>query len=225
MQSSVSAPLEYSAGANPRPHSDDVNELVRHESITLQFSLSRDIASAGQDVQAAINAATGWLPVNALPAPPIYRKVNPADMPVLVLALTSETMSLHEITEYAATAFVPKLSQIEGVGESASRAARRARYACRPIRGNSPHWVCRCLTFARQSSQRPSTYRRGRLTARSKPSKSATTTSSSTPKIFLIRSLLIGTARRSCSRISARLSRGSRTRSLQVGTMASPPLS
>ena len=85
--------------------------------ITLQFSLSRNIASAAQDVQAAIDAATGWLPVNALPAPPIYHKVNPADMPVLVLALTSDTMPLYAITEYAATAFVPKLSQIEGVGE------------------------------------------------------------------------------------------------------------
>ena len=117
MQSSVSAPLEYQLARIPGLTLMTSTSSYGTSQITLQFSLSRDIASAGQDVQAAINAATGWLPVNALPAPPIYRKVNPADMPVLVLALTSETMSLHEITEYAATAFVPKLSQIEGVGE------------------------------------------------------------------------------------------------------------
>ncbi len=117
MQSSVSAPLEYQLARIPGLTLMTSTSSYGTNQITLQFSLTRDISSAGQDVQAAINAATGWLPVNALPAPPIYRKVNPADMPVLVLALTSETMSLHAITEYAATAFVPKLSQIEGVGE------------------------------------------------------------------------------------------------------------
>jgi hydrophobe/amphiphile efflux-1 (HAE1) family protein len=117
MQSSVSAPLEYQLARIPGLTLMTSSSSYGTSQITLQFSLSRDIASAGQDVQAAINAATGWLPVGALPSPPIYRKVNPADMPVLVLALTSRTMSLHAITEYAATAFVPKLSQIEGVGE------------------------------------------------------------------------------------------------------------
>jgi hydrophobe/amphiphile efflux-1 (HAE1) family protein len=117
MQSSVSAPLEYQLARIPGLTLMTSTSSYGTSQITLQFSLNRDIASAGQDVQAAINAATGWLPVGALPSPPIYRKVNPADMPVLVLALTSKTMSLHAITEYAATAFVPKLSQIEGVGE------------------------------------------------------------------------------------------------------------
>jgi hydrophobe/amphiphile efflux-1 (HAE1) family protein len=117
MQSSVSAPLEYQLARIPGLTLMTSTSSYGTSQITLQFSLSRDIASAGQDVQAAINAATGWLPVSALPSPPIYRKVNPADMPVLVLALTSETMSLHAITEYAATAFVPKLSQIDGVGQ------------------------------------------------------------------------------------------------------------
>jgi len=117
MQSSVSAPLEYQLARIPGLTLMTSTSSYGTSQITLQFSLNRDIASAGQDVQAAINAATGWLPVGALPSPPIYRKVNPADMPVLVLALTSETMSLHAITEFAATTFVPKLSQIEGVGE------------------------------------------------------------------------------------------------------------
>src|SRR3984957_11852324 len=110
MQSSVSAPLEYQLARIPGLTLMTSTSSYGTSQITLQFSLSRDIASAGQDVQAAINAPTGWLPVAPLPSPPIYRKVNPADMPVLVLALTSETMSLHAITEYAATAFVPKLS-------------------------------------------------------------------------------------------------------------------
>ena len=117
MQSSVSAPLEYQLARIPGLTLMTSTSSYGTSQITLQFSLSRDIASAGQDVQAAINAATGWLPVSALPCPPIYHKVNPADMPVLVLALTSETMPLHAITEFAATAFVPKLSQIDGVGE------------------------------------------------------------------------------------------------------------
>jgi multidrug efflux pump len=68
-------------------------------------------------VQAAIDVSSGWLPMNLLPTPPTYHQINPADMPVMVLALTSETMPLHATTEYAATAVVPRLSQIEGVGE------------------------------------------------------------------------------------------------------------
>ena len=85
--------------------------------ITLQFDLSRDITSAAQDVQAAIDASAGWLPVGQLPTPPTYHQVNPADMPVVVLALTSDTIPIHAISEYAATAIVPRLSQIEGVGQ------------------------------------------------------------------------------------------------------------
>jgi multidrug efflux pump len=117
MQSSVSAPLEHYLGRIPGLVLMTSSSSYGISQITLQFSLNRDISSAGEDVQAAINAATGWLPVGALPTPPIYRKVNPADMPVLVLALTSETMPLYAITEFAATALVPKLSQVEGVGE------------------------------------------------------------------------------------------------------------
>lgn len=68
-------------------------------------------------MQAAIDASAGWLPVGQLPTPPTYHQVNPADMPVVVLALTSDTMPIHAISEYAATAIVPRLSQIEGVGQ------------------------------------------------------------------------------------------------------------
>ncbi|MGA2793467.1 MAG: efflux RND transporter permease subunit, partial [Roseiarcus sp.] len=117
VQSSVSAPLEYHLGRIPGLTVMTSSSSYGASQITLQFSLSRNIASASQDVQAAIDAAAGWLPVTQLPAPPTYHQVNPADMPVLILALTSDTMPLYAITEYAATAFVPKLSQVEGVGQ------------------------------------------------------------------------------------------------------------
>jgi hydrophobe/amphiphile efflux-1 (HAE1) family protein len=117
VQSSVSAPLEYHLGRIPGLTVMTSSSSYGTSQITLQFALSRDIASASQDVQAAIDASKGWLPEGQLPSPPTYHQVNPADMPVLVLALTSETLPLYAITEYASTAFVPKLSQVDGVGE------------------------------------------------------------------------------------------------------------
>ena len=84
--------------------------------ITLQFNLNRALDSAAQDVQAAINAASGTLPVT-LPYPPVYAKVNPADAPILSLALTSETVPIDRISDAADTLLQPKLSQIDGVGK------------------------------------------------------------------------------------------------------------
>jgi multidrug efflux pump len=83
--------------------------------ITLQFALSRDIDSAAQDVQAAINASAGTLPQN-LPYPPVYSKVNPADAPILTIALQSDAVPVDRISDAADTLLQPKLSQIEGVG-------------------------------------------------------------------------------------------------------------
>jgi hydrophobe/amphiphile efflux-1 (HAE1) family protein len=136
MQSSVSAPLEYYMGRIPGLVLMNSASSYGTSLITLQFSLNRDIASAAQDVQEAIQAGTGWLPVGALPTPPVYRKVNPADMPVMVLALTSEIMPLYAITQYAATALVPKLSQVDGVGEVAIQGgvARAVRLEVNPRR-------------------------------------------------------------------------------------------
>src|SRR6185437_433959 len=98
--------------------------------ITLQFSLDRSIDSAAQDVQAAINAAAGTLPTN-LPYPPVYSKVNPADAPILSLALTSDTVPIDRISDAADTLLQPKLSQIAGVGrvtvEGGMRPAVRVR--------------------------------------------------------------------------------------------------
>ena len=83
--------------------------------ITLQFTLNRSMDSAAQDVQAAINAAAGTLPTN-LPYPPTYSKVNPADAPILTLALTSEGLPIDTISDAADTLLQPKLSEIDGVG-------------------------------------------------------------------------------------------------------------
>ena len=86
-----------------------------NSAIALQFGLTRDIESAAQDVQAAINATSRQLPAD-LPSPPIYHKVNPADAPIMLLAITSKTMSLAHVNDFAETVLVQKLSQVEGVG-------------------------------------------------------------------------------------------------------------
>jgi hydrophobe/amphiphile efflux-1 (HAE1) family protein len=83
--------------------------------ITLQFNLNRTMDSAAQDVQAAINAAAGTLPAN-LPYPPVYAKVNPADAPILTLALTSDALPIDKVSDAADTLLQPKLSEIDGVG-------------------------------------------------------------------------------------------------------------
>jgi multidrug efflux pump len=84
--------------------------------ITLTFNLNRRMDSAAQDVQAAINASAGTLPTT-LPYPPVYSKVNPADAPILSLALTSDTIPIERISDVADTLLQPKLSQIDGVGK------------------------------------------------------------------------------------------------------------
>ena len=84
--------------------------------ITLTFNLNRRIDSAAQDVQAAINAAAGTLPTT-LPYPPVYAKVNPADAPIISLALTSDNVPIDRVSDAADTLLQPKLSQIDGVGK------------------------------------------------------------------------------------------------------------
>ncbi len=85
-------------------------------SVVLQFDLSRDIDAAARDVQAAINAARGNLPTN-LPSNPTYRKVNPSDSPIFILALTSDTLDKGTMYDAASTIIAQKLSQIKGVGQ------------------------------------------------------------------------------------------------------------
>jgi multidrug efflux pump len=115
MTASVTAPLEVQLGQMP-----SLNEMTSTSSagasvITLQFSLDITLDVAEQQVQAAINAAGNLLPSD-LPAPPIYAKVNPADAPILTLALTSKTMTLPEVEDMADTRLAQKISQLPGVG-------------------------------------------------------------------------------------------------------------
>jgi multidrug efflux pump len=119
VETSITAPLEHYFGTISGLETMSSTSSYGNSQITLQFNLSRKIDSAAQDVQAKINAAAGWIPVGLLPSPPTYRLVNPADTPVLILALTSDTLPLHEINDYAVTVIVPKLSQITGVGSVA----------------------------------------------------------------------------------------------------------
>ena len=135
-------------------------------------------------MQAAINAASGWLPVNELPFPPTYHQVNPADMPVLVIALTSDTMPLHAITEFAATALVPRLSQVEGVGEVTVQGgqARAVRLQVNPRQLAA--LACRSRIFARPSRRPSVNAQRARSTGHCNPFRSAPTISCSTPNAF-----------------------------------------
>jgi multidrug efflux pump len=116
MASAVAAPLERQLG-----HIAGVNEMTSASyfgttAVTLQFDLNRNIDGAARDVQAAINAARAYLPAN-LPSNPTYRKVNPADAPILILALTSPVYDRGGLYDAASTIIQQRLSQVQGVGQ------------------------------------------------------------------------------------------------------------
>jgi multidrug efflux pump len=113
---SVATPLERHLGQIADVTEMTSSSTVGSTRITLQFGLNRDINGAARDVQAAINAARADLPAS-LRSNPTYRKVNPADAPILILALTSDTMRQGELYDAASTVLSQKLSQIEGIGE------------------------------------------------------------------------------------------------------------
>jgi hydrophobe/amphiphile efflux-1 (HAE1) family protein len=115
MASSVATPLEEQFGQIPGITQMTSSSALGFTSITLQFDLSRDIEGCATDTLAAINAAGGQLPP-AMIYPPTIRKVNPADTPILVLALTSDTLPLTTIDAYAENILFQKISQISGVG-------------------------------------------------------------------------------------------------------------
>jgi multidrug efflux pump len=115
MVSSVTAPLEVQFGQMPGLNQMSSTSSGGASVITLQFSLRLDLDAAEQQVQAAINAAGNLLPAD-LPAPPIYAKVNPADAPILTLALTSKTMPLTQVEDVADSRLAQKISQLPGVG-------------------------------------------------------------------------------------------------------------
>jgi multidrug efflux pump len=116
MASAVATPLERQFGRIAGINQMTSSSQLGSTNIVLQFDLNRNIDAAGRDVQAAINAARSQLPAN-LPGNPSYRKVNPADAPILILALTSDTITLPRIYDAADSILSQKLAQINGVGQ------------------------------------------------------------------------------------------------------------
>src|ERR1700674_298255 len=115
MASAVATPLERQFGRISGVNQMTSSSQLGSTSITLQFDLTRNIDAAARDVQAAINAARSQLPAN-LPSNPSYRKANPADAPILILALTSDTMTVPQMYDAADSILAQKLAQVAGVG-------------------------------------------------------------------------------------------------------------
>src|SRR5581483_125524 len=116
MASAVATPLERQFGRIAGITQMVSTSQFGSTNITLTFDLNRNIDAAGRDIQSAINAARGQLPTN-LPSNPSYRKVNPADSPIMILALTSDTFTLPRIYDAADSILAQKLSQVNGVGQ------------------------------------------------------------------------------------------------------------
>ena len=116
MAATVATPLERQIGEIPGVTQMSSVSVLGSTSITVQFALERDINSAAQDIQEAINAAAGQLPKN-LPSPPTYRKINPADAPILILAVQSDALPLTTVDNYADVVLSQQISQLPGVAE------------------------------------------------------------------------------------------------------------
>jgi multidrug efflux pump len=116
MASSVATPLERAFGRISNVTEMTAQSTLGQTSVTLQFDLGRNIDSAARDVEAAINAARSYLPTN-LPSNPTYRKVNPADAPIMIIALTSSTLPPSALYDAASTVLLQRFSQISGVGQ------------------------------------------------------------------------------------------------------------
>jgi len=128
MASAVATPLEQQFAAIPSLDQMTSFSGIGVTVITMQFALKRNIDAAAQDVQQAINAASGLLPKD-LPSPPTYRKTNPADFPVIIYAVHSNSVPVYRIDDYANTILAQKMSTVPGVGES--RVFGQKQYAVR----------------------------------------------------------------------------------------------
>src|ERR1700734_4100970 len=115
MASAVATPLERQFGRISGVNQMTSSSQLGSTGIALQFDLNRNIDAAARDVQAAINAARSQLPAN-MPSNPTYRKVNPADQPILILGLTSDTMAQAQLYDLADSILAQKFAQIDGVG-------------------------------------------------------------------------------------------------------------
>ena len=116
MASNVAQPLERQFAQIPGVAQTTSTSALGVTTVVVQFDLNRNIDAAASDIQSAINAASGQLPQN-LPSPPIYRKVNPADSPIMILSVTSDAMSLTELDDNADTKLAQQISQLSGVGQ------------------------------------------------------------------------------------------------------------
>ena len=116
MASSVATPLEKQIGIIPGVTQLTSSSMLGNTQITVQFDLNRDIDGAAQDVQTAISAASGQLPKN-LPSPPSYKKVNPADPPILVLGVRSDSLPITQVDDYAENMLALQISQMSGVAQ------------------------------------------------------------------------------------------------------------
>jgi hydrophobe/amphiphile efflux-1 (HAE1) family protein len=118
MASAVATPLEYQFAAIPGVSQLTSSSVLGTTQITVQFDLGRNIDAAAQDVQSAIDAAGGQLPKN-LPSPPSYKKVNPADSPILVMSIHSDVLPLIQVDDYAENVLAQQISRIPGVSQVA----------------------------------------------------------------------------------------------------------
>src|SRR5579871_4049577 len=116
MASSVAQPLEYQFAAIPGVSQLTSSSVLGATQITVQFELNRNIDAAAQDIQSAIDAAGGQLPKN-LPTPPNYKKVNPADSPVLILAVHSDVLPVTTVDDYAENILAQQISQLPGIAQ------------------------------------------------------------------------------------------------------------
>jgi HAE1 family hydrophobic/amphiphilic exporter-1 len=168
MASSVATPLERQFGQIAGLTQMTSSSGLGNTQITLQFALNRNIDGAAQDVQTAINAAAGQLPKD-MPSPPIYRKTNPADTPVLLIAMMSDTLPLTKVNDYADSILAQKLSQVPGVALVTIGGEQKP-----AIRVQGSTWSSSAPSW----EQRPLTSRRAFCTARSRPIRSPPTISS-----------------------------------------------
>ena len=116
MASSVATPLEVQFSAIPGMTQMTSSSALGSSLLTLQFTLTKSIDTAAQEVQAAINTASGKLPSD-MPSLPTWKKVNPADSPVLILSVSSDSMPSTELSDYVETLLARQISQIDGVGQ------------------------------------------------------------------------------------------------------------
>ena len=174
---SVTQPLERQFGQIPGISQMTSSSTLGNSAITIQFDLSRQLNGAAQDIQTAIDAASGQLP-KELPSPPTYRKVNPSEPPILVLAVTSDTLPLTAVDDYAENMLVEHLSQISGVGliNIGGQQKPSVRIQLDPER--SLRLTYRLRIFARFSPPSPATWPKERSTGQFARSRFTITTRS-----------------------------------------------